>query len=171
MSKKRKKVKIYGRERLIFIADEKDLFDMNSYRLRWNRSFSSYNSLLRRDLKKQKPISYSYSAIGIALCKRVISIFMQMLLEDICKNGETFKMPTRYGDVLLGIDKKESKVYNVHTGFESYYMGIYFDEFFWSPYPYTAEYNIFLRSKYQDIINKSRIVSKDYYEHKQIFHS
>lgn len=159
-----------GEDRFIFKTDLKALLDIKNGRFWWNRSFNSYLKLFQKDLKNQKKSYRSYNDIGPALMKRIVNTFLDIMLKDVCENGETFKTMTKYGDVFIGIDKKQVDTYDINTGFDKYYLGIIFEDFFWMPYPFTVEYNIFLRKEYLDIIKENNNISTDYYEHKQIFH-
>ena len=155
-----------GKDRFIFTTNLIMLLDINEYRFRSNRPFKFYTDLFKSDLKKQKKSNLSYSIVCKPLMNKITNAFLDIVLEDICKNGETFKVPTKYASVFLGIDKKETLVYNINTGFDKYYLGIKFEDFFWEPYPFTVEYKIVLRKKFQDIIDKNKLISTDYYEYK-----
>lgn len=103
-----------------------DLVDVTNRLFSWNRAFKSYTEAFGTFLTKLRKISsYKYKSkeiIGTKLALQIIRIFIELVIEDLIYNNDTYRFPNKLGDLTIGIEDPESPkyVYNIYTGGNNY---------------------------------------------------
>jgi len=138
-----------------------DLVDFDNDRFKRNRRFKTEREWLKKDIQHQKEPKREYAKIGLMLSRLIVKLFFKYLLNDILTTGEKFKMPTKQGDVFMGIDTKKTTEYNLITGDEKRFFRMHEDDYFWLPYPQAREYryNVILDKEYRKILEENNVVS------------
>lgn len=155
------RTKIKSNDRYLPTISTWDLSDFDNERFKKNRRFRNDKEWLEKDIKNQKKKRSNYSRIGRRLSRLIIKTFFDYLIRDILTTGEKFKLPTKQGDVFIGVDTKSSSEFNLITGTKKYYMRLFADYYFWMPYPEKDEYgyDVFLSKENRNLLSEHNIAS------------
>jgi hypothetical protein len=160
-------IKIKGNRYGLFKILWKDLLVIDNPRFKTNKRWNSYKDLLSKDVKKAKDTKYDYNRIGSRIFRIAASKFIELLIKDLCDNGDYFKLPTKYGDLFIGPQLVNSKSYSGKYGFKELKLTMFSERLFWEPYPNSFNYRITFKKNRKKEIKKTSIE----YEQLQIYYS
>lgn len=167
-----RKARYKGNDVYIPVVDITDIIDIENKRFKGNRRFKSWKEVLQKDIIDQKRKNYSYGYYGKIIARIIVKTFFKLLLEDIISTGNKFKFPTRYANVVLGIDKKNVKEHSVRGGSKKLYPRLYISDLFWLPYPYkfTFGYKVDMNDRNRKLLKEKGIASNwiEVYESEEI---
>lgn len=138
---KLRKTRYKGNDVYLPVAEITNIIDIENKRFKKNRRFNSWKEVLQKDIRYQKRKSYPYEDYGKVIARIIVKTFFKLLIRDIIDTGNKFKFPAKYGNLVLGIDKKDSKELNSRTGYKKLYPRLYISDLFWLPYPEKFKFN------------------------------